>query len=73
MNDLEKALFDCKGKSKIHHQDLRLFNNAGMKFPTCKANADMLNLEYCWLPISANIEDVTCKHCLKTYMKGRSF
>jgi hypothetical protein len=60
-------------KRKTHFRDVRLFNNAGMNFPTCRANEKMLDLEAAWLPISAEIHEVTCKHCLKAYHYNNPF
>ncbi len=72
MTELEKRLFDCKGKSKIHLKSQRLKVNAGMDFPSCKANAKLLDLNAAWLPLSDDIIEVTCKHCRKIYYaKGR--
>jgi hypothetical protein len=71
MVNLEKALFDCKGKNKVHLKDQRLRVNAGMDFPVCKANAKMLDLTACWLPMTNEIELITCKACLKAYHAKR--
>lgn len=57
-------------RKKIHYMDIRLFNNAGMRFPTCKANAKLLDLDAAKLPISNDIHSTTCKQCIKIYFKG---
>lgn len=54
-------------KPKKHLRDQRLFVNAGMNFPTCRANEKMLDLEAAWLPTTNEPLEVTCKHCLKRY------
>jgi hypothetical protein len=73
MNTLDKALFDCKGKNKIHFVDIRLRNNAGMDFPTCKADASLLDLNACHYPMTGNIHETTCKSCLKKYHAKRRY
>lgn len=50
---------------KIHFRDIRLFNNAGMSFPHCKANARLLDTDKGRLPTTPSVLKVTCKACLK--------
>jgi hypothetical protein len=57
-------------KTKIvHMRDQRLFINAGMEFPTCYANAKLLDLDKGRLPLTGNWLSVTCMNCLKTMKK----
>lgn len=51
---------------KIHLRDMRLFNNAGMEYPKCRANDKLLNVELHYT-ITSNLNEVTCKHCLKAF------
>jgi hypothetical protein len=44
-----------------------------MNFPTCRANDEMLDLEAAWLPITPNIHEVTCKHCIKIHHENNPF
>lgn len=55
---------------KVHLKDQRLRVNAGMDFPTCRANEKLLDLEACRLIMTSDIHAVTCKHCKKIYFKG---
>jgi hypothetical protein len=73
MNTLDKALFDCKGKNKIHLKDSRLYISAGMSFPHCKANARLLDLNGCHLPMTDEVGLVSCKSCLKLYHSKRRY
>lgn len=47
---------------KYHAISLRLFVNAGMRFPLCYANARLLDTDKGRLPMSRT--QVTCKRCL---------
>lgn len=51
--------------TKIHLEDIRLYNNAGISFPVCQRNAKMLDLDKTGWTTAGNIEDVTCKLCVK--------
>ncbi len=53
--------------TKIHMRDIRMRNNAGINFPVCHANEEMLSLEKTRREIVSDINNVTCKHCLKRY------
>jgi hypothetical protein len=59
----------------IHFRDIRLFNNAGMSFPLCYADAELLDLDKARLPTSGRegIAEVTCKRCLRMYPKRYSW
>jgi hypothetical protein len=47
---------------KKHIRDIRLFNNAGISFPACQANAKLLDMDKgAWPTTSA--KDATCAHC----------
>jgi hypothetical protein len=50
---------------KTHFRDTRLYNNAGMLFPTCYAGAVLLDTNKSWLPTTNNQTNVTCQHCLR--------
>jgi len=55
------------GLSTVHIRDLRLFVNAGMSFPSCKAGERLLDLDAsCW-PIADphHPETATCKTCIE--------
>ena len=58
-------------RMKTHYRSIRLFNNAGMSFPECYANAPLLDLDKGRLTMTGKREMVTCKNCLKK-MKRRS-
>jgi hypothetical protein len=49
----------------IHKRDVRLYVNAGMAFPACKANAKLLDLDAARLRMAGAGETVTCKRCLR--------
>ena len=49
--------------SKVHYRNLRLYVNAGMRFPECYAYAELLDVEKSALPTTPNVSEVTCKHC----------
>ena len=53
----------------VHYVNIRLYNNAGMEFPECYAGAKLLDLDKSHLPLSHNIKEVTCKHCIRLYEK----
>jgi hypothetical protein len=53
---------------KTHIRDIRLFNNAGVSLPVCKANAKLLDTE-CRAPIAAHPDQATCAHCRRLYPK----
>ena len=57
---------------RTHFRDLRLFNNAGLEFPTCKANAKLLDLDARRLPTTGNIKEVDCPKCLNKIRKEGS-
>ena len=54
---------------KTHMRDLRLRNNAGMDFPTCQANAPLLDLEASRWEMTRDPFAATCKNCSKIYRK----
>ena len=54
---------------KMHYQDTRLKVNAGMNFPTCKADAKLLDLDAGRFPTTGNIHEVTCKQCRNKIQK----
>ena len=51
---------------KVHLRDQRLFINAGIEHPKCRANADLLDLELRY-EITSDLEKVTCKKCLNSF------
>ena len=51
--------------TKTHFRDTRLYNNAGVSFPTCYAWAPQLDLNKGQLPTTAIPSNVTCQHCLR--------
>lgn len=53
------------GTPKIHFFSLRLRNNAGMDFPLCYANAELLDLSKARLPMTWDGEEVSCLHCMR--------
>lgn len=53
----------------IHFRNLRLFVNAGMTIPECKAHAKLLDTKSGHWNISGNIKEVTCKNCLNRIQK----
>jgi hypothetical protein len=50
--------------------DNRLLVNAGMRFPTCKAGASLLDLDAARLPLTRELNEVTCKLCRNHYYNG---
>lgn len=63
---------------KIHLQDIRLKNNAGMNFPVCHASAKLLDLDKsAWLTVGRNVylnapegaKHLFCKHCIREWTK----
>lgn len=53
----------------IHARDIRLANNAGMAFPVCYANAELLDCTKGRLLTTSDFALVTCKRCLKAWPK----
>jgi hypothetical protein len=58
---------------KLHIRDIRLFNNAGISFPVCRANEKLLDMDatrYSFAKVENGHEvGVTCKHCIRIYPK----
>lgn len=52
-------------KRLMHMRDRRLYINAGITFPKCKANAKLLDMSATGLWITYRAEDVTCPKCRK--------
>jgi hypothetical protein len=52
-------------KRKVHFYSLRHYNNAGMNFPRCCANARMLDIDKSRWPTTGDPGKVTCKNCLR--------
>ena len=53
---------------KTHIKDIRLANNAGIAFPVCQANVDLLDMDKTgW--IMAPADQATCQHCRRLYVK----
>ena len=50
-------------KPKVHYVDTRLRNNAGMDFPACYAQAQLLDTDKGHLYTTTFREDVTCARC----------
>jgi hypothetical protein len=48
----------------MHYRDLRLFNNAGIAFPACRARDELLNMDCGSWPTSGIPRDVVCPECL---------
>jgi len=48
-----------------HYRDVRLFVNAGLRFPLCKASAELLDLDATRLQTVGHSAEVTCKRCRK--------
>lgn len=60
---------------KLHISDIRLYNNAGIDMPVCKAGARLLDMDATRYPTvstddirhnKVNMEEV-CKHCLRAW------
>lgn len=48
-----------------HYSNTRLFVNAGVRIPECRANAKLLDVQSgCWTQTRTR-ELVTCKHCIR--------
>ena len=50
-------------RRKTHLSDIRLSNNAGMRFPLCYINEGPLDLDKTRLPMTGHLKDVTCGNC----------
>jgi hypothetical protein len=51
--------------SKIHYRNLRLRINAGIDFPQCQADAELLDMDKARWQTTSKFDEVTCLHCLK--------
>ena len=50
----------------IHIRDIRLFNNAGMSFPVCCADEELLDVDKArWK--CGPVKEATCKKCIKAH------
>jgi hypothetical protein len=49
---------------KIHKRDSMLFNNAGMAYPTCQSNTQLLDTDKSAWKTTGDNDKVTCKKCL---------
>ena len=58
---------------KIHYEDIRLSNNAGMEFPVCYAGAKLLDMDKGRLETSGDFKKVTCAHCWRIAPKKYSW
>ena len=54
---------------KIHMEDIRLCNNAGITFPVCAVGNGPLDCDKSHWEITHNFQLVTCKKCLKAFHK----
>ena len=45
-----------------HYRDLRLFVNAGMNFPSCRSNEELLDLEFDG-KVVIDKKEVDCEEC----------
>lgn len=54
-------------EAKTHIRDIRLFNNAGLSVPVCKATAPLLDLSSTAWEFADSKKDATCKGCVKRY------
>lgn len=54
---------------KMHMEDIRLANNAGMEFPVCQVNAKLLDLDKGHWNTTGDQSKVDCKHCKKAFAK----
>jgi len=52
-------------KSAVHWRSIRLMVNAGMEFPACHANAELLDMKKAYLDVTTVKERVTCTRCKK--------
>lgn len=59
-------------KPVVHLRDIRLYNNAGMRFPVCHASARLLDLDKSGLRMDTD-EKVTCIRCAKKAIKRYSW
>lgn len=57
---------------KTHYRNIRLYVNAGMRFPECYASAELLDVEKGRLPTTADVKEVTCQHCLRLLEKEKA-
>lgn len=48
---------------QVHLSDIRLKNNAGMSFPVCAADEDLLDLDKSRWPQTNAMKEVTCPNC----------
>jgi hypothetical protein len=54
---------------RTHIRDLRLFNNAGISFPVCRASDEKLDLDKSSWPTVAHPKDSTCNNCKIAFRK----
>jgi len=52
-------------KHKMHKRSLRLYVNAGMRFPLCYYGDGPLDTDKSRLPTTGDETMVTCKRCLR--------
>lgn len=52
-------------RHKVHLRDRRLFVNAGVRFPACYANSELLDTDKSKLQTTGTLSEVTCKNCLR--------
>ena len=52
---------------KLHIRDIRLYNNAGIDFPVCRAQEKLLDMEVTRYPMAIDPRNATCKHCHRAY------
>lgn len=57
---------------KVHLYSMRLFNNAGMRFPLCYSYAKVLDTDKSHLTTVGNLTRVTCGHCRRIARENNS-
>lgn len=55
---------------KTHLRSLRLFVNAGIRFPACEGGKPLLDMDKTRWDITADRTKVTCKKCLFIMAEG---
>ena len=52
---------------RVHLRDIRLFTNAGMRFPVCAANAKRLDLDKSGWRTTTALTEATCQACKRVW------
>jgi hypothetical protein len=54
---------DTLDNNDVHLMDLRLYVNAGMAFPACQADVELLDLDCTYWEVTRVRTKITCPRC----------